>query len=56
MIIDNEEQFETYKNKLIKKWKPILEEEREKSVMLVKQLKRISLNFLQILNQFGDML
>lgn len=31
VIIENDEQFELYKNKLIEKWKPILEEEREKS-------------------------
>ena len=29
VIIENDEQFELYKNKLIEKWKPILEEEKE---------------------------
>ena len=40
MIIDNEEQFEIYKNKLVKKWKPILEEEREKSGDACKAIKK----------------
>ena len=31
MIIENEEQYEIYKKRLVKKWKPIFEEEREKS-------------------------
>lgn len=29
MIIENDEQFESYKNKLIEKWKPIFEQEKE---------------------------
>lgn len=29
MIIENDEQFELYKNKLIEKWKPILEQEKK---------------------------
>ena len=29
VVIENDEQFELYKNKLIEKWKPILEQEKK---------------------------
>ena len=40
VIIENDEQFELYKNKLIEKWKPILEEERAKSGDACKAIKK----------------
>ena len=40
MTIENEEQFIKYRNKIIKEWKPIIQEERERSGDINKAFRR----------------
>lgn len=46
MIIDNEEQFELYKNELIKKWKPIFEQEKKSGNDFNKVMRKYYCEFL----------